>query len=104
MFAMPATSGTRPTLPHRTVSLGAQQAVAFNQIEEELRDIRRVHSQGQEEDLRMALSRTIGRVEELVRILLIAMVDCSDHVLDIAAERGVQGSDRSTDRINIGQV
>ena len=54
----------RSSLPQRTDSLG--KTPAFSQIEEELRDIRRVHAQGQEEDLRMALSRTIGRVEELV--------------------------------------
>lgn len=36
-------------------------------LQDELRDFRRVHDQGQEEDLRMALSRTITKVEELVR-------------------------------------
>ena len=57
----------RPKLPQRSDSLGAVKSAPFTQIEEELRDVRRVHSQGQEEDLRMALSRTISRVEELVR-------------------------------------
>ena len=36
-------------------------------LRDELRDFKRVHDQGQEEDLRMALSRTITKVEELVR-------------------------------------
>jgi len=36
-------------------------------LHDELRDFKRVYDQGQEEDLRMALSRTITKVEELVR-------------------------------------
>lgn len=56
----------KSSLPQRTDSLRVVKDAVFSQIEEELRDIKRVHSQGQEEDLRMALSRTIGRVEELV--------------------------------------
>lgn len=35
-------------------------------IDEELHDIRRVQNHGQEEDLKMALSKMISRVEELV--------------------------------------
>ncbi len=58
-------------LPRRVDSLQAgAQAVKnpyFIELDDELRDIRRVHSQGQEEDLRYALSRTINRIEELVR-------------------------------------
>ena len=38
----------------------------FSQIEEELHDARRVHSHGQEEDLRSALIMVIDRVSELV--------------------------------------
>jgi len=38
----------------------------FSQIEEELHDARRVHSHGQEEDLRSALMMVIDRVSELV--------------------------------------
>lgn len=36
-------------------------------LHDELKDFKRVHDQGQEEDLRLALSRTITKVEELVR-------------------------------------
>ena len=38
----------------------------FQRIEEELHDARRVHSHGQEEDLRSALMMVIDRVSELV--------------------------------------
>lgn len=77
MFPIPTPSG-RP-LPQRTDSLNPSKSTAvFAQIEEELRDVRRVHSQGQEEDLRMALSRTISRVEELVRPQLIRRLPHSD--------------------------
>ncbi len=54
-------------LPRRIDSLKPTNAPYFNEVDDELRDIRRVHSQGQEEDLRYALSRTINRIEELVR-------------------------------------
>ena len=67
MFAAPPQPNHRSSLPQRTVSRAAANAATFSQIEEELRDVKRVQSQGQEEDLRMALSQTIGRVEELVR-------------------------------------
>ncbi|KAI0694269.1 hypothetical protein BC835DRAFT_1016556 [Cytidiella melzeri] len=70
MFPIPIPTGSRPPpLPTRTVSLAPSQNAAFSAIEEELRDIRRVQSQGEEEDLRLALSRTIGRVEELSSML-----------------------------------
>ena len=36
-------------------------------LHDELKDFKRVHDQGLEEDLRLALSRTITKVEELVR-------------------------------------
>ena len=38
-------------------------------LDDELRDVRRVHSYGQEEDLRQALEMVINRVVELVRCL-----------------------------------
>ncbi|KZT71649.1 hypothetical protein DAEQUDRAFT_744057 [Daedalea quercina L-15889] len=57
------------SLPRRVDSLAANKAPVFTDIEDELRDIKRVHSQGQEEDLRMALSRMISRVEELTSML-----------------------------------
>ncbi|KAI0708925.1 hypothetical protein C8T65DRAFT_708447 [Cerioporus squamosus] len=56
-------------LPRRTDSLKPTKAPYFNEVDDELRDIRRVHSQGQEEDLRYALSRTINRIEELTSML-----------------------------------
>lgn len=74
MFAMPPPpSHHRQSLPHRTDSLSAVKTAQFTQIEDELRDVRRVHSQGQEEDLRMALSRTISRVEELVSLIVLCL-------------------------------
>ena len=42
----------------------------FSQIEEELHDARRVHSHGQEDDLRSALMMIINRVSELVSLCL----------------------------------
>ncbi|KAH8107694.1 hypothetical protein BXZ70DRAFT_997414 [Cristinia sonorae] len=64
-------SSGRNALPRRTDSLtvAASAASKFNEIEDELHDIRRVHTHGQEEDLKMALSRTITRVEELSSLL-----------------------------------
>ncbi|RDX55243.1 hypothetical protein OH76DRAFT_1397644 [Lentinus brumalis] len=56
-------------LPRRIDSLKPTNAPYFNEVDDELRDIRRVHSQGQEEDLRYALSRTINRIEELTSML-----------------------------------
>lgn len=54
--------------PRRRDSLGPKASLLFAAVDEELHDIRRVHMQGQEEDLRYALGRLITRVEELVRI------------------------------------
>ena len=67
-------SSSKNSLPRRTDSLtvAASSAPKFTEIEEELHDIRRVHTHGQEEDLRMALSRMISRVEELVRRLYLS--------------------------------
>jgi hypothetical protein len=60
-------SNSRP-LPQRTHSLNAaKHADYFSSIDEELRDCQRVQRQGQEEDLREALSRMMNRVEEMVR-------------------------------------
>ncbi|KAL4073819.1 hypothetical protein V8B97DRAFT_1936590 [Scleroderma yunnanense] len=52
-----------PNTPHSAI---------FSSIDDELRDARRVFSQGQEEDLRYALERIIKRVEELSSLLRIA--------------------------------
>jgi hypothetical protein len=65
-------------LPRRSDSLNAtQQKTAthqiFSTIEEELHDARRVHSHGQEEDLRLALNMVITRVSELVSLLYTIM-------------------------------
>jgi len=60
-------SNSRP-LPPRTDSVNAVKHLDyFGSIDEELRDCERVRRQGQEEDLREALSRMMARVEEMVR-------------------------------------
>lgn len=61
------------TLPRRSDSLNATQQKSpshkiFLTIEEELHDARRVHSHGQEEDLKLALNMLIDRLSELVGI------------------------------------
>src|SRR5712672_519025 len=60
-------SNSRP--PHqRTHSVNAvEHASYFSSVDEELRDCKRVQRQGQEEDLREALSRMMIRVEDMVR-------------------------------------
>ncbi|EJF65209.1 hypothetical protein DICSQDRAFT_166262 [Dichomitus squalens LYAD-421 SS1] len=63
-------SASNRNLPRRSDSLHkVNKAPYFSEVDDELRDIRRVHSQGQEEDLRYALSRTINRIEELTSML-----------------------------------
>ncbi|KAI0332274.1 hypothetical protein GY45DRAFT_1246902 [Cubamyces sp. BRFM 1775] len=62
-------STTNRSLPRRVDSLKATKGPYFNELEDELRDVKRVHAQGQEEDLRYALNRTINRVEELTSML-----------------------------------
>lgn len=64
----PSFSSSSRILPKRTDSLLVNQknAQLFSTIEDEVRDCRRVGTHGQEEDLRQALDRMIGRVEELV--------------------------------------
>lgn len=62
--------------PRRTDSLNATQQLRsataagahplFLKIEEELHDARRVHADGQEDDLRYALNMVIDRVSNLV--------------------------------------
>ena len=42
----------------------------FAKVEEELHDARRVHADGQEDDLRYALNMVINRVTELVCVFL----------------------------------
>lgn len=66
MLHKPSTMHDGPR--RRRDSLGPKAAL-FAQVDEELHDIKRVHLQGQEEDLRYALGRLISRVEELVRHL-----------------------------------
>jgi hypothetical protein len=44
-----------------------KHASYFSSVDEEMRDCKRVQRQGQEEDLREALSRMMTRVEEMVR-------------------------------------
>ena len=68
MFPIPTPTGGRLP-PQRVDSLISSKTAVFTQVEEELRDVRRVHAQGQEEDLRMALSQMINRVQELVRCM-----------------------------------
>jgi len=66
-------SNPRP-LPQRTHSVNAvKHANYFGSIDEELRDCKRVQRQGQEEDLREALTRVMARVEEMVRTLLLML-------------------------------
>ncbi|CDO75692.1 hypothetical protein BN946_scf184585.g5 [Trametes cinnabarina] len=60
---------TNRSLPPRVDSLKATKGPYFAEVEDELRDVRRVHAQGQEEDLRYALNRTITRIEELTSML-----------------------------------
>ena len=60
-------------LPRPTDSLNATQTKNPSHkilltIEEELHDARRVHSYGQEEDLKLALNMLIDRLGEVVRI------------------------------------
>ncbi|KAI0829764.1 hypothetical protein BC628DRAFT_1314549 [Trametes gibbosa] len=57
------------SLPRRVDSLKITKAPFFQELEDELVDTKRVHAQGQEEDLRYALNRTINRVEELTSML-----------------------------------
>ncbi|KAL7281371.1 hypothetical protein ACG7TL_004681 [Trametes sanguinea] len=57
------------SLPRRVDSLKAAKGPYFSEVEDELRDVKRVHAQGQEEDLRYALNRTITRIEELTSML-----------------------------------
>ncbi|RDB16281.1 hypothetical protein Hypma_003048 [Hypsizygus marmoreus] len=72
MIHFPST--THGSLPRRSDSLNAtQQKPAshkiFLTIEEELHDARRVHSHGQEEDLRLALNMLIDRLSQLSSML-----------------------------------
>ena len=54
--------------PQRTHGINAVKLASyFSSVDEELRDCKRVQRQGQEEDLREALSRMMTRVEEMVR-------------------------------------
>ena len=59
----------------------------FLTLDDELRDARRVHSYGQEEDLRQALEMVINRVVELVGCLdasgAVRRADLAIPVLDV---------------------
>jgi len=57
------------------MSSSTPHSAIFSGIDDELRDARRVYSQGQEEDLRYALERIIKRVEELVSLTQLLSVD-----------------------------
>ncbi|KAF8989782.1 hypothetical protein BDQ17DRAFT_1333859 [Cyathus striatus] len=75
MLHFPSTTGSsNANLPRRTDSLNATQHKAssdpiFLKIEEELHDARRVHTHGQEDDLRYALNMVIDRVSQLSQML-----------------------------------
>ena len=63
-FASSARSShLRPPAP---LDPNSPTSTVFAGLDDELRDARRVHSQGQEEDLRYALDRILSKVEELV--------------------------------------
>ncbi|KAI6033225.1 hypothetical protein F5J12DRAFT_799566 [Pisolithus orientalis] len=69
-FGSSKSSQLRPSGP--PVSPNTLHFAIFSSIDDELRDVGRVHSQGQEEDLRHALERVIKRVEELSSLLKVA--------------------------------
>ena len=58
-------------LPKRSDSLqrtpSTAESALLNSLQDEIHDMRRVQAYGQEEDLKEALGKMIGRVEELVR-------------------------------------
>ncbi|KIJ68060.1 hypothetical protein HYDPIDRAFT_165792 [Hydnomerulius pinastri MD-312] len=65
-------STSRPSSQLRSPGLASPNSptsAVFVGLDDELRDARRVHSQGQEEDLRYALDRVIKRVEDLSSLL-----------------------------------
>ncbi|KAF5365878.1 hypothetical protein D9757_011043 [Collybiopsis confluens] len=59
----------------------------FMQVEEELHDLRRVHAHGQEDDLRMALDRCMGRVGELAGLLSAAYTAFADLRIELDVTR-----------------
>ncbi|KAF9066438.1 hypothetical protein BDP27DRAFT_1330517 [Rhodocollybia butyracea] len=59
----------------------------FMQVEEELHDLRRVHAHGQEDDLRMALERCMGRVEEFLTLLTSAYTTFADLRIELDVTR-----------------
>ncbi|KAF8879222.1 hypothetical protein CPB84DRAFT_1793569 [Gymnopilus junonius] len=77
MLHFPSKLPNAPTngVPRRSDSLNATQQRSsashpiFLRVEEELHDARRVHADGQEDDLRSALSMVINRVSELSNLL-----------------------------------
>ncbi|KAJ3808447.1 hypothetical protein F5876DRAFT_78728 [Lentinula aff. lateritia] len=59
----------------------------FMSVEDELHDLRRVHAHGQEDDLRMALDRCMGRVGELVGLLAAAYLALTDVRVELDVTR-----------------
>ncbi|KAJ3928973.1 MAG: hypothetical protein NXY57DRAFT_1041195 [Lentinula lateritia] len=59
----------------------------FMSVEDELHDLRRVHAHGQEDDLRMALDRCMGRVGELVGLLAAAYSALTDVRVELDVTR-----------------
>lgn len=60
-------SNSRPPSQHTHSINAVKHTSYFGSVDEEMRDCKRVQRQGQEEDLREALSRMMTRVEEMVR-------------------------------------
>lgn len=76
LHLQPRRTASTTSLPQRSDSLRSERATpktetlslgkVLSATDDDLRDARRVSSHGQEEDLKYALNKLIGRVEELV--------------------------------------
>lgn len=83
-------------------------------LHDELKDFKRVHDQGQEEDLKLALSRTITKVEELVRCRMLnrpsslvrsLLTQKNQSALTVyLSDRALQSSHRAPNGADIVQV
>lgn len=96
---------TVPSVP--LISPNTPHAVIFSSIDDELHDARCVYSQGQEEDLRYALERIIKRVEELVSLADLLLIDAMHRLLwlvVIATQSDIEVSVRTRDPARSGQV
>lgn len=62
-----ARTASASAVPRRSDSLAAKPGAIFQQVADDVQDARRVLAHGQEDDLRTALGRVLGRVDELVR-------------------------------------